>query len=72
MFSFKTTNKIKSNYKGVAYNYMYLCLSKGFSTLVKTSFANLISSVITAASKPLIMESLCSLRWFNMFQIHLP
>ena len=47
MFSFKTIKKNKSNYKGC-----YLCSTKGFSTLVKTSLANLIVSVIPASSKP--------------------
>ena len=51
MFSFKTINKNKSNYKDYR-----LCSLRAFSTLVRTSFANLIASVIPAASKRLIME----------------
>ena len=66
MFSLKTINKNKSNYKGCC-----LYSMKGFSTLVKTSFANLIVSVITAASKPLITESFCFLRWLYVSTIHL-
>ena len=66
MFSFKTINKNKSNYKGCC-----LWLLKGFSTLVKTSFANLIASVIPVASKPLIMESFSFLRWLYESTIHL-
>ena len=57
MLSFKTINRIKFNYKGCC-----LCSLKGFSAHVKTSFANLITSVIPAASKSLIVESLCFLR----------
>ena len=57
MFSFKTINKNKSNYKGFC-RYS----SNGFSTLLKTSFAYLIAPVIPAASKPLIMELFCFLR----------
>ena len=66
MFSFKAINKSKSSYKGCC-----LCLSKGFSTLVKTSFANLIASVIPSASKSLIMKSFCFLRSLCMSIIHL-
>ena len=44
---------------------------KEFSTLVKTSFATLIISVITAASKPLITESFCFLSWLYVSTIHL-
>ena len=66
MFSFKIINKKKSIYKGCC-----LCSSKGLPTLVKTSFANLITSVIPAASKPLIMELFCFLSWLYMYTIHL-
>ena len=80
MFSFKTINTNKSSFKGCC-----LLLLKGFSTLViiwsmikcdpvinETSFANLIDSVIPAASKPsLIIESLCFLRWLYVSTIHL-
>ena len=66
MFSFKTINKNKINCKGRC-----LCSSKAFSTLVKTSFANLITSAIPAASKPLIMESFCFLRWLYVSTTHL-
>ena len=58
MFLFKTINKNKSNHKGC-----FLCSSKGFSILVKISFANLIAPVFPAASKPLSMELFCFLRW---------
>ena len=71
MFSFKTINQIKFNYKGCC-----LCSLKVFSAHVKISFANRIASVILAASKPLIIRSLCFLRWLyvwrgdvNRFQI---
>ena len=66
MFSFKRINKNKiDNYKAC-----YLCLPKIFYTLAKT-FANIIASVIPAASKPLIMELLCFLRWLYVSAIHL-
>ena len=57
MFSLKTINKNKNNYKGCC-----LCSSRGFSTLLKTSLPNLIASVFPAASQPLIMESFYFLR----------
>ena len=66
MFSFKAMNKNKiNNYKAC-----YLCSSKQFSTLVKTSFANLIASVIPATLKPLIMESFRFLRWVYVSRVH--
>ena len=55
MFSLKTINKNKSSYKSCC-----LCLSKGSSTLEKTSFANLMASVVPAAPKLLIMKSVFS------------
>ena len=66
MFPFKAINKYKSNYKSCC-----LSSSKGFSTLVKTSFSNLIASVISAASKPLIMESSSFPRWKHVSTIPL-
>ena len=47
-----------------------LCSSKWFSSHVKISFAHVIASLIPAASKPLIMESFCCLRWLDVSTIH--
>ena len=66
MFSFKTISKNKSSYKSCC-----LCLSQGFSTLVKRSFANLIASVVPEVPKSLIMESFCFLRWLYVSTIPL-